>query len=102
MEELNRDWIQKAACLGSYDPRFFPKRGDSNKEVKAICYNECDVREECLEWALSRSERFGIWGGTSERDRQAIRKRRNAQARELMIRNAKETKAHQDAAPAQT
>lgn len=84
----DRDWVSKSACLESYDERFFPSRGDSNKEAKAICFNECAVREECLEHALRKPERFGIWGGTSERERQEMRRLRNEQARQDLI-NAK-------------
>lgn len=68
-------WQDHAACLGTYDERFFPERGASNSEVKAICAG-CPVIDECLEHALTKPERFGIWGGTSERERQKIRKRR--------------------------
>ena len=45
---------------------FFPERGGSTVKAKAIC-KECKVREECLEFAVERKERFGIWGGKSER-----------------------------------
>jgi len=81
-----REWVEKGACFGSYDERFFPSRGESNKEAKRICYEECTVREECLEHALTRPERFGIWGGTAERERQTMRKERNEEARRRLIR----------------
>lgn len=77
----HRDWVQRGACLGSYDERFYPERGDSNKEAKAICFDQCPVRDECLEHALTKPERFGIWGGTSERERQEMRRIRNEDAR---------------------
>ena len=43
--------------------------------AKAIC-KKCPVIEECLEFAVERKERFGIWGGKSERERRAIRRER--------------------------
>lgn len=83
-----RNWITDGACFGSYDARFFPARGDSNKEAKAICFGKCSIREACLEHALTQPERFGIWGGTSERERQEIRRLRNEEARQELT-NAK-------------
>lgn len=85
------DWREDAACLQSYDPRFFPERGDSSshREAKAVCFG-CPVREPCLEHALTKPERFGIWGGTSERERQVIRRTRNEEAR-LELKRAKAT-----------
>lgn len=87
---MSDEWKEQGACFGSADPRFFPERGDRNKAAKAICFDLCPVREECLEHALSRPEKWGIWGGTSERERQAIRKRRNADAR-VRMKHAKAT-----------
>ena len=57
---------------------FFPDRGGSTVKAKAIC-KECKVIEECLEFAVDRKERFGIWGGKSELERRAIRKERKMQ-----------------------
>jgi WhiB family redox-sensing transcriptional regulator len=67
-------WQTKAACL-EVDPEvFFPERGGSSKAARAVC-NRCTVREECLRYALANREQFGIWGGTSERERRKLRKR---------------------------
>jgi WhiB family redox-sensing transcriptional regulator len=54
--------------------RFFPEKGGSTRDAKKICTG-CEVRGECLEYALSNDERFGIWGGLSERERRKLRKR---------------------------
>lgn len=65
----------QAACRGWPDPNvFFPGRGDMHAVLtaKAIC-NDCSIRADCLEWALDNSERWGIWGGASERERRRIR-----------------------------
>jgi WhiB family redox-sensing transcriptional regulator len=64
-----------ANCLGVDPDLFFPERGASTKEAKAVCQG-CVVREDCLEYALANGEKFGIWGGLSERERRRIRRQR--------------------------
>jgi RNA polymerase sigma factor (sigma-70 family) len=61
-------WQNHALCaqIGSYF--FFPEKGGSTKDAKFACSN-CDVRVDCLDYALNNNERFGIWGGLSERER---------------------------------
>ena len=68
-------WQDFANCLGVDPDLFFPERGASTKEAKEVCRG-CVVREDCLEYALSNSEKFGIWGGMSERERRRIRRAR--------------------------
>ena len=57
---------------------FFPERGASTRLAKAVC-RRCEVQEECLEYAVNIGEKFGIWGGLSERERRGIRKKRGIQ-----------------------
>ena len=64
-----------ANCLGVDPDLFFPERGASTKEAKEVCRG-CVVREDCLEYALSHGEKFGIWGGMSERERRRLRRQR--------------------------
>ena len=71
----DRSWQDYANCLGVDPDLFFPERGASTKEAKEVCRG-CVVREECLEYALTNSEKFGIWGGMSERERRRIRRAR--------------------------
>lgn len=52
----------------------FPEKGGSTREAKRVCVG-CEVRVECLEYALANDERFGIWGGLSERERRKLKKR---------------------------
>ncbi len=52
---------------------FFPEKGGSTREAKRICLG-CEVRDECLEYALANDERFGIWGGLSERERRRLKR----------------------------
>ena len=74
-EHEDRGWQDYANCLGVDPDLFFPERGASTKEAKEVCRG-CIVREECLEYALCNSEKFGIWGGMSERERRRIRRAR--------------------------
>lgn len=71
----DRSWQGQANCLGVDPDLFFPERGASTREAKGVCRG-CVVREECLEYALVNGEKFGIWGGLSERERRRIRRQR--------------------------
>ena len=66
-------WQQEALCAQTDPEAFFPEKGGSTREAKSVCA-ACDVREECLEYALFNDERFGIWGGLSERERRRLRR----------------------------
>ncbi len=73
---LQELWWQVDANCNDKDPDlFFPNRGASTREAKKIC-SECPVQEHCLEYAIVNAEKFGIWGGLSERERRKIRKER--------------------------
>jgi len=62
-------------CARKTDPEaFFPEKGGSTREAKKVCLS-CSVRDDCLEYALGHDERFGIWGGLSERERRRLKKR---------------------------
>ena len=71
----DRSWQDNANCLGVDPDLFFPERGASTREAKEVC-RACIVRVECLEYALGNGEKFGIWGGMSERERRRIRRAR--------------------------
>jgi WhiB family redox-sensing transcriptional regulator len=73
-------WQRQANCMGVDPDLFFPERGASTREAKEVCRG-CVVREECLEYALTNGEKFGIWGGLSERERRRIRRRRALERR---------------------
>ncbi len=66
-------WQTDALCAQTDPESFFPEKGGSTREAKKICAS-CDVRGECLEYALANDERFGIWGGLSERERRKLRR----------------------------
>ena len=67
------DWQENALCAQTDPEAFFPEKGGSTREAKRIC-SGCEVRAECLEYALAHDERFGIWGGLSERERRRLRR----------------------------
>lgn len=69
------EWQSQGPCNNADPEIFFPERGASSKAARAVC-GQCEVRMECLEYALNNKEQFGIWGGTSERERRRLRKER--------------------------
>ena len=66
-------WQDRALCAQTDPEAFFPEKGGSTREAKKVC-RVCEVRTECLEYALEHDERFGIWGGLSERERRRLKK----------------------------
>lgn len=66
-------WADEARCLQAEPDTFFPEKGGSTREAKRIC-NDCPVKPECLDYALENDERFGIWGGLSERERRRLKR----------------------------
>jgi len=70
------EWQERALCAQTDPEAFFPEKGGSTREAKRIC-SRCEVTTECLEYAMQHDERFGIWGGMSERERRKIKRRAN-------------------------
>ena len=73
--DLDTGWKDLSNCLGVDPDLFFPERGASTREAKEVCRG-CEVRIDCLEYALQNGEKFGIWGGMSARERRRIRRQR--------------------------
>jgi WhiB family redox-sensing transcriptional regulator len=73
-DEDEQEWQERALCAQTDPEAFFPEKGGSTREAKRICQG-CEVRSECLGYALAHDERFGIWGGLSERERRRLKKR---------------------------
>ena len=71
--EEDNQWQENALCAQTDPEAFFPEKGGSTREAKRICLG-CDVRDKCLEYALANDERFGIWGGLSERERRRLKR----------------------------
>jgi WhiB family redox-sensing transcriptional regulator len=74
---LERAWMADGLCAQTDPESFYPEKGASTREGKRICHG-CPVAAECLEYALARDERFGIWGGLSERERRRLKNARKA------------------------
>ena len=72
-EPVADQWQDRALCAQTDPEAFFPEKGGSTREAKRICLG-CEVRGECLEYALANDERFGIWGGLSERERRRLKR----------------------------
>lgn len=66
-------WQERALCAQTDPEAFFPEKGGSTREAKRICTG-CEVRDACLDYALAHDERFGIWGGLSERERRRLKR----------------------------
>jgi WhiB family redox-sensing transcriptional regulator len=72
-------WRDLAACIDTDQRMFFPAQGDANRLARQMCAS-CPVRIPCLDYAVDNHEEFGIWGGTTPRERQAIRRRKRGAA----------------------
>lgn len=73
-------WHLDALCAQVDTELFFPEKGSGHKTVRAakrVC-DGCDVREKCLDFAVDNGERFGIWGGLTERERRRLAQERRA------------------------
>ena len=66
-------WQTDALCAQTDPEAFFPEKGGSTRDAKRVCA-ACPVRDECLEYAMAHDEKFGIWGGLSERERRRLRR----------------------------
>lgn len=73
-DEGELGWQTDALCAQTDPEAFFPEKGGSTRDAKKVC-GACNVKSQCLEYALANDERFGIWGGLSERERRRLRKR---------------------------
>lgn len=85
MMELTRsrdvDW-DSTACLRADPEIFYPDGRDSSakpiiEQARGYC-GSCEIKDDCLRDALARDEEWGIWGGMTERERKALRRRGNA------------------------
>lgn len=92
------EWMDAGACVGLDPDYFHPRRGQPTEPAKLIC-SQCPVRDDCLEFALAKFLKVGVWGGTSERERRLIRRERRTAARlGVSIEEAKTIVANEVAA----
>lgn len=66
-------WTERAICSQCDPELWFPNPGSTSRDAKRVCIS-CPVRAQCLEYALRTDQRFGVWGGMSERDRRRLRR----------------------------
>ncbi|WP_326565104.1 WhiB family transcriptional regulator [Amycolatopsis rhabdoformis] len=71
-------WRLDGRCAEIGPDLFFPEKGEDTTTARWVCAG-CEVRLRCLEYAIQTREEFGIWGGTTEREREQIRRLRNGQ-----------------------
>ena len=74
---MSGHWTDRALCAEVDTDLFFPDKGESTVPAKKICL-ACEVRAQCLDYALANHERFGVWGGLSERQRRLLEHGREA------------------------
>jgi len=77
-------WQFEAACRGTNADFFFPGSDEDDSAAKSIC-DRCSVRLACLSFALERGERYGVWGGLSEKERSRL----TAEEREQVLAAAR-------------
>ncbi|GHE48874.1 hypothetical protein GCM10017771_70200 [Streptomyces capitiformicae] len=70
---IDTAWQERALCAQTGADFFFPEPGSSVREAKRIC-GMCEMRSACLDYALTNDERFGVWGGLSEKERLRLRR----------------------------
>lgn len=66
-------WMGDALCAETDPESFFPEKGGSTRSAKRTC-GSCEVSAQCLAFAVAGDERFGIWGGLSERERRRMKR----------------------------
>jgi WhiB family redox-sensing transcriptional regulator len=87
--EPENDWRTNAACKGMDPEHFFSsdddamgkhERAEREASAKAVCV-KCDVRRDCLSYAIAAGERYGIWGGMNAQERRALARNRQTGTR---------------------
>jgi len=79
IDQVEGGWRSFARCHGLDPETFYPVSEHDAAEAKSVCAL-CPVREACLEHALTRREKHGVWGGLTERERRRVLRRRRRSA----------------------
>lgn len=90
MSREKSDWRTRARCV-NYDPEiWFPieMHPRAAEPAKRICAG-CEVLDECLEWALSTGQHYGVWGGLSTQERPNVRRRRRRNNQQANIQQGR-------------
>jgi WhiB family redox-sensing transcriptional regulator len=75
---MDTAWMARGSCVEEHPSFFFPSDGVGVTRARKVCAN-CQVRIDCLEYALENRIEHGVWGGASERERRRILKRRRTE-----------------------
>lgn len=101
------NWMGDAKCRGVKPALFYPEKGEGEdatavaQAAKMVCNGldglpPCAVRSECLEYALANHEKFGVWGGRTERERNSLRRmRRKVASMGRVVRTVKKSPLRQ-------
>lgn len=73
-EHKTAEWKEGKPCL-EYPEEFFAESNRAQRQAAQVCHLSCPVQDTCLDYALRADERWGVWGGTTEREREKLRKR---------------------------
>lgn len=71
--ELALGWMDRGLCAETDPEAFFPEKSRSPRPAKKVC-RSCEVRSECLEYAVDNGIEFGVWGGLTEMERRGVRR----------------------------
>lgn len=74
------EWAERAACKGEPIHIFYPPSGRRPTIALQVC-QRCEVRQECLDYAIENHQHWGVWGGMTERQRFEEKRRRKRQSR---------------------
>jgi WhiB family redox-sensing transcriptional regulator len=81
-DHSEQEWMLRARCRSLAPSEFFPSDGVGVDKARKIC-DQCGVKIECLEYALTYRIDHGVWGGASERERRRILRRRRLEGTPL-------------------
>ena len=73
-DQTSLTWQERGTCMQTDPEAFFPEKGGNSRAAKSVCVG-CEVRSDCLDYALTNDEQFGIWGGMTVLERRKLKKR---------------------------
>jgi WhiB family redox-sensing transcriptional regulator len=76
LDRAPQEVAERGLCAQTDPEAFFPEKGGSARYAKRVCAG-CEVRIECLAWALDTDQRFGVWGGHTERERRRLKRKQS-------------------------